>query len=352
MKKITKKNIINFWVDYIEVLWTSKSLENVYFKYSRNEDLYQKDTNFPWFLMKKTTKVMNYAYKVILQKNWYDCIAYHKWQKNWKIITYDFVAVYWVAFKVFEDISEIFEFLNKNLNINKIKRFDLAIDLECNVNDIYKKIFDKKKQQKWSIFFDNKWDKQTFYIWEKKKTLNSYKLFRCYNKIDDIIRNKRQELYTEYLKKWLVTRIELEFRSELTKDIELNDLLDRSYIFAIFLSYIHLYTNLFSNFKYEKIRLRRLIKKIDLNELRDDEILKDKYISIFLWYSRNVLFCWSCPVRILIQNKIISIQTIKDILNSINLEDFDINEYNKIIKERTNRKYRYNNLFLEDDESE
>jgi type IV secretory pathway ATPase VirB11/archaellum biosynthesis ATPase len=64
------------------------------------------------------------------------------------------------------------------------------------------------------------------------------------------------------------------------------------------------------------------------------------------------LFCWSCPVRILIQNKIISIQTIKDILNSINLEDFDINEYNKIIKERTNRKYRYNNLFLEDDESE
>ena len=356
MKKIKKTDVINFWVDYIEVIWTSKSLESLEFDfnydYKNKQNNYKSDKLFPWFLIKKVTKVMNYQFKIILQKNWFDCLAYHKWQNNWDVSTYDFISVYWVAFKVFKNITDIFDFLNKHLDNNKIKRFDLAIDLDCTVDYVYKHINPKKKKQKWSIFLDDKWNKQTFYIWEKKKTMNRYKLFRCYNKIDDIKRTWRQKLYTEYLKKWLVTRIELEFRSELTKDMELNDLQDNNYIYAIFISYIKQYTELFDDFKYEKIKLRRLIKEIDINELKYNEILKRRYLNTFLWYSRNILSIWSCPINILLDNNIISQNTINNILSSITLNTFDIDEYQKIIKKDTGKKYIYNNLFLDPDEDE
>ena len=216
MNNIKEKDILNFWLDYLEVIWYGRRIENIMFWL--NKDTYIKSDLFPWFKVKKTLRVLNYEYKIIFQKDWYDCFAYHKWQLNWEVKTNDFLAVYWLTFKIFENISEIFDFINNNIKFEKIRRFDLALDVPFTVSEIHKTIINKKRR--WSSFFDENWELQTFYIWEKRKSKNRYKLFRCYNKIDDIKRNYRQKLYADYLTKENVTRLEIEFRSELCEKIK------------------------------------------------------------------------------------------------------------------------------------
>jgi hypothetical protein len=52
-------------------------------------------------------------------------------------------------------------------------------------------------------------------------------LIRIYDKIADIKQKEKQYLYPNYLKEKYITRIELEFRSELLKFLKLEQLLDR-----------------------------------------------------------------------------------------------------------------------------
>jgi len=235
--------------------------------------------------------------------------------QQWSVDTNDFLAIYWVAFKIFNNLAEIINFIEEHIEIKWIRRFDLALDLKIELLKIYKNF--KPLKQKWSKFFDNKWELQTFYIWEKKKTLNRYKLLRCYNKKDDILRTKRQNLYIDYLKENNVTRIEFEFRSELCKKITLNQLLDKSYIFSLFLSYIKQYTNIFNSFKFDITKLNVQDKRIDIEELKSNELLKERHLNIFIWYSKTIKEIWWCPVDILLRKDILKETTKKDIVLSI-----------------------------------
>ena len=186
-----------------------------------------------------------------------------------------------------------------------------------------------KLNQKWSIFFDDSWNVQTFYIWQKKKKNNRYKLLRAYNKKDDIIEKKRQKYYADYLKKDFVTRIEIEIRSELAKNCDLDKLLDKKYIFWMFLTYIEKYTNIFSWFKYDETRLNQVNKKVSVEDLKSDMYLQSRYINIFRWYADSILEIWWCPVDILLRAWTISENTKKDIVLSIKNWEFrqDIYEF-------------------------
>jgi hypothetical protein len=87
-----------------------------------------------------------------------------------------------------------------------------------------------------------------------------------------------------------VTRIEIEFRTEVTKFIAVHNLLDRSYMFNLLIKYIEKHTNLFQKIKTQDVdKLQILNKKISLEDLHYNQIVRDRYISAFLGYSKTIL---------------------------------------------------------------
>lgn len=311
--KISQKDIYYFWVDYIEVVWTLKKLNDINFWIAFSD--WNRKTIFPWFEVRRENKVTNYEYKIVFNYKWTDCYAYHIWQENWAVTTYDYLAVYGIAFVIFPELSEIIEFITAELEVMWLRRFDLALDVLSNIKEVHKNF--KKLKQKWSIFFDDEWEVQTFYIWEKKKKNNRYKLLRVYNKKDDILIKHRQKFYPDYLTKENVTRIEIEIRSELAKNCSLDSLLDRSYIFDMYLTYMDKYTDIFKWFKYTETRLNQINKKVSIENLKSDQYLKSRYVNIFRWYAKTILEIWGCPVDLLLRDNLLSEDTKKDIALSI-----------------------------------
>ena len=176
--KIKQTDIYYFGVDYIEILWTLNKLGDINFWFTFDDG--NTKTLFPWFVIRKEDRVNNYEYKIIFNYKWTDCYAYHVWQENGAVTTEDFLAVYWITFVLFPELSEIIDFVNSEMSVHGLRRFDLALDVLNNIKDVHKNF--NKLKQKWSIFFDDEWEVQTFYIWEKKKKNNRYKLLRVYNK--------------------------------------------------------------------------------------------------------------------------------------------------------------------------
>lgn len=311
--RIKQNDIYYFGVDYIEALWTLKKIDEIQFRIGDFD--WNSKTIFPWFQIRKEDRVTNYEYKIVFNYKWIDCYAYHVWQENWAVTTEDYLAVYWIAFVIFPDLSEIIDFINNELDITWLRRFDLALDVLTNIKEVHKNF--NKVKQKGSIFFDEHWDVQTFYIWEKKKKNNRYKLLRVYNKKDDILIKNRQRFYPDYLKKDNVTRIEIEIRSELAKNCTLESLLDRSYIFDMYLTYISRYTDIFKWLKFKETRLNQINKKVSIDNLRAEQYLKLRYINIFRWYAKTILDIWGCPVDLLLRGDLLSDDTKKDIWLSI-----------------------------------
>lgn len=341
IKKLWKKDIYYFWVDYIEVLWTLKKLKDINFWFWFND--WNKKSIFPWFNIRREERVTNYAYKIVFNYKWTDCYAYHIWQENGAITTEDFLSVYWIAFVLFPDLSDIINFINSEMNVNKLRRFDLALDVLINIKNIHNSF--NKLNQKWSIFFDEEGNVQTFYIWEKKKKNNRYKLVRVYNKKDDILIKNRQRFYPDYLKKDNVTRIEIEIRSELAKNCPLDKLLDKDYIFNLYLTYMDKYTNIFKWFKYDITRLNQINKKINIGNLENDQYLKARYVNIFKWYWKTILEIWWCPTDILLKANLIWEDTKKDIALSIKDWEFRQDMYEFWLNTRYVK-----NLFADDED--
>jgi len=313
--KIKEHEIFWCWLDYLEVLWTSKKIEEITTSLSKDIDWYAKSDEFPWYLVRRVEKVMNYEYKIILRKNGFDCFAYHKWMQQWSIDTKDFISAYWTAFRVFDSSDEIINFILDNIEYRWLRRFDIAVDISEDIKDVHKNF--KKNKWKWSLFFDDKWDIQTFYIWEKQKKLNKRQLIRCYNKIDDIKRTTRQVLYPEYLAQEHITRIEIEYRSELTKGVDILDLMSIKFLYNLFYSYISKHTGIFSQIKFDEHKLTSIRKRVSIEDLKYDELLKSRYVNIFMWYWKTILEIWGCPVDILLRRWSISEDTKKDIVLSI-----------------------------------
>lgn len=350
--RIVKEDIINFNIDYIELFWTLKNYKEV-LKWIDDDNSNIRIYN--WYTVAKTENLRNYQYKITFWKDNTPVFAWYLWDVlNMYIETKDYFVVYWSAFNLL-DLAEIVDFINENIivdywsryyinNLNNrlaekrdywfiLKRVDLALDVIKPIWEIVKNF--RELKSKWSKFYDDKWNIQTYYIWEKKNTLNKNLLIRIYDKIADIKQKEKQYLYPTYLKENYVTRIELEFRSESLKFLKLEQLLDRSYIFWIYTSYLLKHTHIFDKLKDDTpLKLKKLNKRITVEDLHSRQLTKNRYLNTFLWYSRKFLHLGSCPVDILIREWIISNRTKRDIASCIVDDSLNLSEYRQWVTER------------------
>ena len=166
-----------------------------------------------------------------------------------------------------------------------------------------------------------------------------YKIYSNVNNVNKIyvgsttnFRNRKykhkEELYSSYLLEDYITRIEIEFRNEVVRYVNIHNLLDRSYIFNLFIKYITKHTKMFDRLKTEDVeKLKRLKKKVNLHEIWHNKVLRDKYLQAFLWYWKNILKIWLCPTDILIRNLLISDLTKSNIPWWIENDIFDESKY-------------------------
>ncbi len=343
--RINKKDIISFDVDYIELFWTLKIYREIW-KWIDNDNSHFRE--YKWYTLEYTWALRNYESKITFWKDNIPVFAWYLWAVlNEHIETKDYFVVYWSAFTLMT-LEDIIDFIKENISIdywskryirdinkkivNKrentyiLKRVDLKVDVIKPVWDVVKNF--RKLTSKWSKFFDDKWNVQTYYIWEKKNTMNKNLLIRIYDKIADIKQKEKQFLHPHYLKEDYVTRIELEFRSELVKFLYLDQLLDREYTFWLFISYVQKHTPIFKKLvKWTPPRLDKLDKRITVSELHSSQLVKKRYKSTFLWYARKFLRLWSCPVHVLINEWIISSRTKTDIWISVKNWELDVHTY-------------------------
>lgn len=336
---LKQEDIYYFNIDELEVYWTfSNYLELLKWINNSNSDYIE----FLDFTLYKSDKLRDYNYKIDFFKWDIKCFAFYVWKTlNEYITTRDYLKVYWNAFKVLE-LYEIIDFIDIYIELdykdikkwrrnNTIKRFDIAIDVKKDIKNILKNF--KKLSQKWASFHWNTWELETYYIWEYQKKLNKWLLIRIYDKVKDIKKKNKQKLYSDYLNQENLTRIELEFRNDITKFVDLNSLLDRSYIFNLLIKYIEKHTKIFDRVKTEDVKkLKRLNKKIDLDKLKIDKVLNQRYYSSFIWYWYKIKEIWLCPINILLRNCLIKESTINSINKLINKNKFNLENLDKINK--------------------
>lgn len=329
--KIKKNEVLNFNTDFLEIHWTFKNIDSI-LKWVDWDN--SNSVNFLKFNLEKITGITNYWYRVSFKKDNLTLFAYYKWkQVSEMITTRDKFVVYWTWFRNMES-KKILDFIKKHINPDRwntfqVRRLDLALDVERNISDWVLNYFEELKQKSVDFRWKN-WELETHYIWEKNLNKNKRFLLRIYDKLKDIKKKNLQSQYIQYLSKQDVTRIEIEFRSELTKDFTLEKILDKEYLLNLFTKYLKKHTSIFEKLKTKDVsKLKSLNKKSDLERLRYDEIYRKNYIITFLWYAKNILAIGRCPINLLILKQIIwneTIQKIKSITNSI----FTIERYNKL----------------------
>jgi len=330
------KIIYNFSLDHLEVFWTFK-----------NKELFNKldfdNSNYSEFDEYKIikTEVSKYAYKIIFTKWDYSLFAYYEWiSKNEKqpVWTKSYIVIYSTAFKLLE-YEEILGFLEFYLYLEHTRRFDIALDLKININDLLKNYFIKPKT--WREY-KKSWSIETLYFWEVKNSKNKRQLIRVYNKLLDIIQKKKTFLYQDYLTNENITRVELEVRQELAKNRNYKELFDEVLLIGIFKNYLYKYTKIFEQIPWEKITLYKS-KNMKLDS-EDYQSLVYKVINTkqFIWYAKNIYNQGFCPVRILLLEWYIKDKT-KLALWIENIEDLINKEREVKIRARENY-YINNNL--------
>lgn len=350
--KINRNEVLNFNVDYIELFGTLKNYKEILKGLDNDNSNFR---NYNWFTLEKNNEIRNYQYKITFWKNDVPVFAWYLWTVlNMYVETKDYFVVYWSAFNLMS-LAEIIDFINENIEVdywsknyikdlnkkieNKrdysfiLKRVDLAVDIVKPIWEVVENF--RKLKCKWSKFYDDRGNIQTYYIWEKKNTLNKNVLIRIYDKIADIKQKEKQFLYPSYLKEDYVTRIEIEFRSEMLKFLKLEQLLDKSYIFSLFTTYISKHSSIFENIKWEEIRLLKVTKCIKLEELHWNQIVKNRYLNTFYWYAKKLKNLWGCPIHELLIRDLVQEITLRDISNWIDENwCFDLEKYKNWVSER------------------
>lgn len=319
LKNGIKNNIVHFWLDYLEVYASCKYEKELF-------DSLDFDNSNTWeiedFVYIKT-EVPKYKYKILFSYQGYPVFAYYKGDRELHIPTKDLFVVYGTAFKLLS-VYEIRYFIEWYLyKLTYLRRFDLCFDTPFFIVDILKKIDPYKA--KWSEFYDSNWDIATKYFWEKVWSKNKRHLIRVYNKILDIVESKKIKLYKDYLQFDALTRIEIEVRSELARNISYSDIWKTEIQKWIFRNYLSKRTKLFDFLSQEKITLYR-VKKVDINSDEYQSLYyKTQRKEIFLWHARSIYNMWFCPVRVLIAEGYITDQT-KKILGYDSLEEIIFRE--------------------------
>lgn len=289
-----EENIFHFWLDELEVYGTFK------------DELFISSNTVKiinWYYIKRY-QVDKYQYKIVFFNDEEDLknsknvlFSYYKWIQEQSIPTKDYIIVHWTCFRMLTEDKIIF-FLDQ-FNLTKTKRFDIACDITIDIETILSNFSILK--QRWATFNGQWWEVETRYIGEKQKTKNKRQLIRIYNKLVDIKNKKKNYLYADYLLNDHVTRIEIEVRSELAKNMYYIDLFNSKLLFSIFKNYIYKHTKIFEELEWEKMTLySKKVEQID-PELYQSTYYRDKRKNIFLWHAKLVYNLWYCPIRVLIE---------------------------------------------------
>jgi len=334
-------NIIHYWLDHLECYATFKFEKELF-------DSLDFDNSNTWELEDYTyikTEVTKYIYKIIFMKDNYPVFAYYKWDRTQNIPTKDYVIVYGTGFKILTT-DEIHHFiLWYFIEHSHLRRFDICLDTSFHIKDIMKRFKDVK--QKWAEFYDEEWGIATKYIWDKKVMNNKRNLIRIYNKILDIIASKKIKLFRDYFQFDSVTRIELEIRSELAKNISYEDIFKEDIQKSIFKNYLSRHTSLFNTISKEKLTLYKK-REIDFESEEYQSIYYKVYRrNLLVWHAKTVYNLGFCPVRVLIDEWYLQDKT-KRILGEDLVEHLWLMEskLKSIVRENRYRRHKTKNLLV------
>lgn len=284
--------ILHFWLDHLEIYGSFK-----------DEEIFEKldyDNSNYWELSDYTftkNEAPKYKYKIIFSKDNYSLFAYYKWDKNLKghIKTKDHITIYSTAFRLLWK-EEIFSFLKEYLDLKHCRRFDICLDLKIDIDELLK-YFDNLKTGR---EYKKEWRMETRYYWQVKNSMNKRYIVRVYDKLKDIIEKKKTNLYQNYLQEDNVTRVELEIRPELAKNISYEKLFQTSELIWIYKNYLWKITDIFNQIKGDTITLYgNKHEKID-PELYQWTYYKNFKRTVFLWHAKTIHNLWYCPVRVLL----------------------------------------------------
>lgn len=341
MKHIKEKNIIGFGLDMLEVFWTFEKIESIsnsfenedensQVKYYRDlvklERLWLQD-----FILEKRERFEWYQYAIFFIYKNEKVFAYSKWDPDKSIPSYDLFIVYWLWFLLMKQ-ETIFKFIEENIkwkdDVLKIRRMDLALDLNVQIEKLKKKI--KKIRQATDLKKGQKWEIETYSIWRYQKADNKRLFIRFYNKILELKKWTKQLYYTDYLKLPIVSRLELEFRVELTKRLSFEKIKDDKYLFNLFIAHMNKYTDIFDKLKTMEVEKLKTVKnKTNIEELKLNQIKSDAFVYTFLWYPKSLFLIWRCPINEMIMNWIVW-DEFKRKYKIITGKDFDITKYKSI----------------------
>ncbi len=296
---LDKDKILYFWLDHLEIYWTFLYEENLVWLDFEN-------SNYITFLDFTITKheVPKYEYKLTFVKNDLTLFAYYKWKKSGSVSTMDYICIYSTWFSLMTR-KEIMFLLGEYFKLRKYKRLDICIDLKLWLDYLLTQF--KSLDQKSTIFKGERWEMETYYIWEVKNSKNKRQLIRIYDKIKDSKAKNKHRQYSHYFTEDCVTRVEIEIRSELAKNIEKFEyIFDDTYLCSLFKNYIKKHTNLFDNLSDETITLYRPIPKFDPDKIHYWSKKAERKVKIFQGHAKNLMKIWYCPIELLISEWIIS----------------------------------------------
>lgn len=339
----TLNNIIHFGLDHLEIYWTFQFEKQLFDKLDFDNSNYWEIEDYSF----TKNEVPKYKYKIIFTKDNYSLFAYYKWDisSNSIIKSKDKIVIYSTAFKILS-YNEIKYFLEWYFILKKCFRLDICIDINIDINRIlwqFKELKTWKEYKKW-------WNIETRYIGDSNKYKNKRQLIRVYNKILDIKEKHKHKLYKNYLAEDSVTRIELEIRSELAKNISPLWVFDNTLLSWIFKNYLRKHTHLFQIKWVEDISLyRKPLNKIT-QEQYQSTIYRDNRNRIFIGHAKTIYEMWYCPVRILIWESLLLDDTKKfldaDIVERISEIEIELkrDEYfrRQRISERKSANYKKN----------
>ncbi len=289
----TLDNIIHFGLDHLEIFWTFNYEEELFNKLDFDNSNYWELEDYSF----TKNEVPKYKYKIIFTKDNYSLFAYYKWDddSNSIIKSKDKIVIYSTAFKLLS-YDEIFYFLNGYFTLNKCFRFDVCVDINIDINVILENFSELNTGKE----YKKQWKIETRYIWDSNKYKNKRQVVRIYNKILDITEKNKHKLYKNYLVEDFVTRIELEVRSELAKNISPLEIFNNETLTGIFKNYLRKHTDLFNANEIENITLYKKPEKAINQEEYQSTLYRQQRRKIFVWHAKSIYELWYCPVRVLI----------------------------------------------------
>lgn len=293
-------DILHFWLDELE---TFASFRQEYLFEGMDCD----NSNVRQFedYVAEKSLVQWYLYKITFIRENHPLFAYYKGDAGASVRTRDYVCAYSSAFRILWETG-VREFVEKHFEIHKLRRFDVCLDLPYPISRIDAEFPTPK--QKHAEFSGSGWALETRYIGEKRNSLNKRQLVRVYDKIADTVKKGKQLLYSEYLTLEAVTRVELEIRSELAKNVEFHEAFDRTRLLRIFKNYLSRHTAMFDGLPEEPETLFRKRETVDGDAIQDRAYWTHK-AKLLRGIAKNMLKVGICPVEMLMKDGILAERT-------------------------------------------